>query len=122
MVVTDQSGSMRDFPLDSSFIVLESGECGAADGVLADWQGMKNPPELYEASNESVIYDFGTPVTGEPGTHYKVCWGRNSGLTAADLTEFKLEVDPTGELIGIRPAQVTCACGRARPKAGEEVP
>ena len=46
-------------------------------------------------------YHFGTPLVGDPGASYRLCWAHNA--SGAQLADFAVELDPRALLSGPRP-------------------
>lgn len=83
-------------PLSSLLIIPGGDECGSESvSAIARWDANAEAPAMnYIAwdstaaasvadDEASATYDFGTPVEGQPGPGYKICWSHDS-LAAAD--------------------------------------
>ena len=74
--------SLSGYQLGTSYqmVVLESGNCGDTDAVIADWGSSFTTNWAASdgtASAEGVVHTLGTAFAGAPGGAYKLCWGFN---------------------------------------------
>jgi hypothetical protein len=92
-------------------IVVSSGQCGDPDAVLSlsTWGGAKEPSSLSPGPTNSTPYAnatfiFGTPMEGEPGAFYSLCWGH----APSSLADYKFAIDRSFELAGPRQGNYSC--------------
>jgi hypothetical protein len=60
-----------------------------------------------DENGTNATYTFGSPIFGDPGDQYRLCWGHDP----AGLTDFKFEIDPTYGLIGPDRGNYSCTIG-----------
>ena len=55
-----------------------------------------DPAPFAVFSADGSTYSFATPIAGDPGNHYKLCWG----FQPVGLADFNVELDSLVELRG----------------------
>jgi len=99
----------------SLLIAAGAGACGQATVVSVSWDGILNPanaiPPAGAASPfEDAFIDMGTPIVGQVGSAYSLCWNHRH---SADPLDYKTEIDGGFELRGPDLGLVAvCALGR----------
>merc|ERR1719281_1163513 len=86
-------------------IVAVNGSCGNSTEVSnVTWT--RTTGDVF-ANGTNATYTFGSPLFGDPGDQYRLCWGHDPG----GLTDFKFEIDPAYGLIGPATGNYSCTIG-----------
>jgi hypothetical protein len=86
-------------------IVAVNGSCGNSTEVAnLTWTRTNGS---VNSNGTNATYTFGSPVFGEPGDQYRLCWGHEP----VGLTDFNFEIDPTYGLIGPARGNYSCTIG-----------